>query len=191
MPDEAFCKIRIRGLGNEWPLQCTSFAADSELRVKIISAIGAATSIRGFSALLMDPRLTARMNITDSTVFSSYTDYARCDKGYEIHRAKLRDSWWHMVAISRDPRLIPFLDENALWAKLKSTHFTTPLLRHWLPHIQQQLLQQTTRNDGKALQSCCNFRSKAAMIYADDAILDGIVSAGVRGHELYFEANHA
>ena len=181
-----FCKIRIHGLGNEWPLQCVSFAADGERKVKIISAVGASTSIKGFSAILQDPRIPARINVTEAINISSYSDYVRCDKGYTVHRARLQDSWWHMVAISRDPQLIPFLDEPSLWAKLKSTNFTTPVMQHWTPYIATALCTATTELHGKALQRCKSFRSNAGIIYANDETLDSIVSEGVRTNSLSF-----
>ena len=184
--EEPFCKVRISGLGSEWPLQCVSLASDSDRKIKIISAVGASTSVKGFTAILQDPRIPARINVEGAINFTSFADYVRCDKGYTVHRARLQDSWWHMVAISRDPNLIPFLDEQSLWAKLKSTHFTTPVMKHWTRYIAEKLCVTQTELHGKALHRCKTFRSDAAMIYATEEVLDSIVSEGVKKHALSF-----
>lgn len=181
-----FCKIRMSGSGNEWPLQCVSFAADRDDKVKIISAVGASTAVKGFCAIFGDSKIPCRINLEGAMSISSYTTFERDDKEYNIHRVKLVDSWYHVVIISKDERLIPHLDPNSLWAKLKSTAFTTPMLSDWMPYITEKLTNARCKDGRDAMQKCKSFHSNAAMIYADDEVIDGIVSTGVREKALAF-----
>lgn len=187
-PPQAFCKIRLSSnMGGEFPLQCVAFAGDRDRRMKLLSAIGASTSIKAFCAILSDPKISATFNVENCETVSSYTQWLRCDKQYSIHRHRIEGPWWHIVAISRDTRLIPCLDDSSLWQKLKSSAFTTPILHHWLPHINAELLAKRSADREKILEPCKAFNAKSAMLYATDDTLDDIVSSGVRNKILTFE----
>jgi hypothetical protein len=184
---QSFCKIRLSSnSGGEFPLQCVAFAGDRDRRMKLVSAIGASTSIKAFCAILADPKITATFTVENAPSVSSYTHWLRCDKQYTIHRHRIEGPWWHIVAVSRDPRLIPCLDDDSLWQKLKSSTFTTPLLHHWLPHINVELLAKRSADRERILEPCRTFGCKSAMLYATDDTLDDIVSSGVRNHILNF-----
>lgn len=99
--------------------------------------------------------------------------------GYKSYMAKLAGcyGWWQIVAIAKQPGIMPVIDDAALWREFKSEKYTTPILRSFMPWIRDQLL-------GKGLlHRLDGFRCAAGLLSVTTAKLDEVVKAGVEfGH---------
>jgi hypothetical protein len=60
-------------------------------------------------------------------------------EGYLCYQHKLGYGMAHAIFVSKAPGFMLVLSEPALWRELKSTRFTTPLLREWMPYIEAEL----------------------------------------------------
>lgn len=113
--------------------------------------------------------------------------------GYTCYTAHLGCNTWHLLALSDAPGFLPVLSEVALWNELRSPRFSTPMIRAWLPWIAEQLLadKDDDYETTQRIQLLDGWQSSAAVLVADTAGLDKLVSQGIREGRLVFpeEAN--
>lgn len=58
--------------------------------------------------------------------------------GYDVALKKLALNSWHLLAVARNPGLLPCVSDEALWRELMSERYTTPLLREWVPALRAE-----------------------------------------------------
>jgi len=143
----------------------------------IASLIGPATSVKAAAAIL-NTNLSAEIRTSDfncETMCNSYR-VERSDAGYRVyrHRLPLPFAIWHCLAVAKDSRLIPHMSDEALWMKLKSDAFTTPILRGWMPWLRWAMERENLLRYPPA------FQCSPAVFYCDQSALDNLVSDGLR-----------
>jgi hypothetical protein len=95
--------------------------------------------------------------------------------GYHLSSHRLGYDQVHAVFWSRATGLLFDDSDAALWLALKSKRFTTPLLRGWLPHIKEQMIEK------ELIVPCSNTGgSKCRVLRGGTAQLDAIVSQGIK-----------
>ena len=176
----------VNNMGGDFSLQLVSFAKSNDDNAMLISAIGASTSVKSFSAVLLDKTVKVGVSVR-ADGFSSYGGrYAKSEHGYEAYKWRIDGNWWHLLAMSKDPKFIPYHDDNALWERFTSNKFTTPIIREWMPFILDKLRFGSERVSGRLrpLQECSCFNCQSAMLNADDEYLDKIVSDGIKTNQI-------
>jgi len=98
--------------------------------------------------------------------------------GYQRHLCKIAPGWFQMMLVSRSVGFMPTLNAAALWGLLTSEAYTTPLLRSWLPWVQQTLL------DREMLLPLRCFGCQCGWLKATNDDLDEVVSEGLRTRKL-------
>ena len=165
-------------------LQCCQFAYDFREDIFLVGSVaGPQTAVKSFAAALNE---NVKLKIVcrdfqvvafDDTVENvpRYTDFKKLDgQGkYRTPMHRLGFNQVHCLAIAKDERLMPCVTEEALWQKLRSSRFTTPLLRSWMPWLMRQLV-----DDGHLVKLPA-FNCRPGLLKLEDAGLDTLVSRGV------------
>lgn len=107
--------------------------------------------------------------------------------GYTCHRQHLGYDTWHLLAVSRNPRLLIDGGDEALWRILRGDQFTTPLLRSWVPELRREMLEAGLLKDLVTV----GLQSPAQLVLVEDLGLDALVEAGIRAGRLQFTQGEA
>ncbi len=111
-----------------------------------------------------------------------YGDYARIpsqlqidEAGYETYVHRLEYGLVHAAFVTRDEKFIRFMSPDSIWHKLKSDKYSTPLIREWMPYVNEQLIEK------RLLKECKCYRLNCGVLdLANDSQLDEIVSEGIK-----------
>lgn len=98
--------------------------------------------------------------------------------GYQVFTHKLGYGLVHALFLTRMPGFMRVVSEEALWQEISSPRFTTPLVREWLRHIESRL-----RTDENLQEAHC-FNCDCAILSANSATLDAIISEGLRSRDI-------
>ena len=98
--------------------------------------------------------------------------------GYTVYTHKMGYGMAHALFITRMDGFMKVVSEEALWQELQDVRFTTPLLREWMPYIEQTLRSEERLEDAHAFNCHCGILS------ASTKSLDEIVSQGFQQREL-------
>jgi hypothetical protein len=167
--------LRIDALAFE-PLSSEGYGV-----LKLLSAVGPASSVKSFRAGLVgreQPNFVVR-----GTPACDLKGLLACYRRYKVQTCRLAQDNWHLVAVSQSDILLTNVSEESLWQTLRSERFTTPLLRGWVPWLQQRLLE-TGRLRALPGQNC-----QAGLLHLDTPALDRLVSEGIKQRALRF-TNH-
>lgn len=102
--------------------------------------------------------------------------------GYHVYTNKLGFGLTHALFLSRTDGFMKVTSGDALWLQLKSPRFSTPLLKEWIPYIEQKLRAEYLLEDAHC------FGCECAMLSAVTKQLDQIVSEGLKSHNLLIES---
>jgi hypothetical protein len=95
--------------------------------------------------------------------------------GYETFAVRMDYGMSHVMFVSKNEAFIRFLSPNAIWHKLNTSRFTTPMLSEWMPHITGKLIE------AKHLRECHCFRANCGVLDSiKEQDLDDIVSEGIK-----------
>jgi hypothetical protein len=148
---------------------------------------GPQTAVKSFAAALNE-NCKLKVNVdglavqlTDGTTQPAqrWRDFERApgQGKYKVVMHRLGFNYVHCTARFKDPRLLPSVTDEALWAQLRSDRFTTPLLREWVPWLKEAMLKEGN------LERLPAFQCQPGLLAIDDGALDGIVSRGIaEGH---------
>jgi hypothetical protein len=99
-------------------------------------------------------------------------------EGYLCYQHKLGFGLCHALFVTKAPGFLLVLSEEALWQELNTTRFTTPLLREWMPYLEQQL------RDCNRLEDAHVYGCRCGILTATTKKLDEIVIAGLTSGEI-------
>ena len=172
VPPTPFDKLAISGRGE---LLLLSVFADT-VRIKQIRAIlvGGAKAIAQASG--------CRVNQPGGDHWSEHTPgrlSPTLDDGYQLHTHKLGYGMAHALFITRMPGFLKIVTEETLWQELKSTRYTTPMLREWMPYIERRLREDSLLEDAHVFGGL-----KCGILSATSEQLDRIVSEGLADYDL-------
>jgi hypothetical protein len=100
--------------------------------------------------------------------------------GYRTEAHRLEYDKVHAMFISKDPGFMIRANEAALWAILKSPSYTTPMLREWLPYVQEQLIKEGMLE----YCDCAPATLECALMSATSADVDKIVTRGLEEYRI-------
>ena len=169
---------RGRRTASRFTLRCDGIGLYRN-EILLLSAVGPETAIKALSAgLRSSGKDQQRVEYSAQVGGVGGRGLSRCGEGYRIYRTKLDYGLWQVLCLARREGFLPVLTDEALWQYLRSTTFTTPLLREWIPWLARQMKQREILVELN--QSGC----QAGLVLADDATLDELVSAGIREDHL-------
>lgn len=157
-------------------------------KVFIASLVGNQTAVKSVTAALHNSRaVTFTASQCGELTTRAGEIYVQSDNafGYDVKRARLGFDSWHVLAISRDPRLIPVYTPGAVMDQLMSQRFTTPILRGWAPYLLSELKREGL------LTMLPSFGCKAALLDLEQEQLDAMVSRGIAGGQLVISREYA
>ena len=94
--------------------------------------------------------------------------------GYLCQTHKLGYGLAHAMFITRMPGFMKVVTPESLWQELNGTRFTTPILKDWVPYIEERL-----RAD-EHLEGAHVFNCLCGVLAATSKTLDEIVSQGLQ-----------
>lgn len=147
----------------------------------VLSAYGPGSTVKAIAATLQASK--ARPNITAwglAGLFQKDTIWPG-EHGFKCYSHRLGYDTWHLLALSKDPDLMPNFSPRQIARQLMSDRFTTPILPHWVPHIGSKLVLMNRLTRLK-----CFGAVDAGLLTAKTKHVDAIVSAGIRGGQLTF-----
>lgn len=165
-PAVKFDKLAISGRGE---LLLISLVADTQ-RVKQIRAIlcgGAKATIQAGGIKVNQPGKEHWYAHSPGRLFPT-------EDGYQVFTHKLGYGMAHALFVTRMPGFMKVVSEESLWQELKSTRFTTPILREWMGHIEERL------RDEERLEDAHVFNCRCGILSATTQKLDEIVSEGLQ-----------
>jgi hypothetical protein len=105
--------------------------------------------------------------------------------GYFCHVHRLDYCLCHALYVTKMPGFMRVVTEEALWQELNDTRFTTPLLREWVPYIQEELRL------AELLEEAHVFNCTCGVLSAQTKHLDEIVSEGLRSGAIHIPSSSA
>jgi hypothetical protein len=94
--------------------------------------------------------------------------------GYFCYMHKLDYGQAHALFVTKSPGFMKIVNEEALWQELNNVRFTTPILRQWMPYIEQELRRMELLEEAHVFNCACGVLS------AQTKHLDMIVSTGLK-----------
>lgn len=148
--------------------------------LKSLSVVGDQSSIRAAWSL-MSSNFPVEMIFSDN-VFPDVkrqvkltTDHTN---GYKTKQFHMGYNLFHMVAIADDDCYLPRVTYNEVFAHLKSSKFTVPVIREWAPFIAGEL-----RDSGK-LKPFTSYNCNSGQIMANDADIEKIIKSGLKSRDI-------
>ena len=165
-----FDKLAISGRGE---LLLVSLIADNQ-RVKQIRAIvsfGAKSSASGSGVKVKQPSQEDYYAHTPGHMQIS-------PEGYQCFTHKIGYGMAHALFVTRSPGFMKVVTLESLWQELNDIRFTTPILKEWIPYLDDQL-RATER-----LEEAHVFNCRCGILSATTAKLDEIVEYGLSRRNL-------
>ena len=169
-PAVKFDKLAVGGRGE---LLLVSLVAETQ-RVKQIRAIlcgGAKATIQATGVKLTRPGDEPWQAREPGRLYPT-TD------GYVCQTHKLGFGLAHALFLTRTPGFMKVVTSESLWQELNDVRFTTPLLKAWVPYIEDRLRSDERLEDAHAFQCRCGILS------AMTRHLDEVVSQGLADHKI-------
>lgn len=167
-----------RSTCSRFSLHCDAVALH-EKEILLLSVAGSETAVKALTAgLRSSTKDQKRIEYTVQLGGVNETLLSRCPDGYRVYRLRLDYNLWHVLCLAQRDGFLPVVIDETLWSLFQSSRFTTPLLRQWVPWLNQEM-----RNKGTIVpltQAGCN----AGLVQADDETLDGLVREGLQQRHL-------
>jgi hypothetical protein len=159
-------------------LKCDAVVYTRHDELLLLSVVGPSTAIKAAKALLADGPKRVRIR-------KNYQKYKPLAEGYRCAFHKLEFGNVHLLAVAKIPSLVCPMTEDALWRMLTTSPHRgrSPMLRHWMPWIYEQLEEGYPQLLRKAYCYGCD----VGTLIADVPEVDEIISRGVRSGVLKLE----
>jgi hypothetical protein len=99
--------------------------------------------------------------------------------GYHTYTHKIGYGQAHALFVTRSAGFMKVVTPESLWQELNDTRFTTPILREWMPFIEEQLREESLLEEAHVLNCNCGILS------ATTNRLDEIVANGIRDRRIF------
>jgi hypothetical protein len=147
----------------------------------VLSAYGPGSTVKAMASTLQSPKARPSLKAWGfGGLFQKDAIWAG-DHGFKTYQHRLGYDTWHLLALSKDPGLLPNFSQAEIARQLMSDRFTTPMLPHWVPFVASRLILLN-----RLFRLKCFGSVDAGIIQATTKHTDAIVSAGIRAGELTF-----
>ena len=129
-----------RHLSSQFRVRCDAIGLHDD-EILLLSVVGPETSVKALTAgLRSSGRDQKRIDYSAQVGSVSSTNLTKCSDGYRIYRTKLAYGLWHVLCLAKREGFMPVMTEDAVWHHLQGDQFTTPLLREWMPWLNQKMV---------------------------------------------------
>jgi hypothetical protein len=119
--------------------------------LQLLSFIGSASTVKAiFANLVQGEGVTLRFLVSQPLSTGHFWKLRRDDVGYAQHRTHLGYHLYHCVLVTKAKGFMPSLTDDALWAEVQRDRFATPVMRHWMPALRDDLIAR-----GRLVRSAC------------------------------------
>lgn len=170
IPAVKFDRLAVGGRGE---LLLVSIVAETQ-RVKQIRAIlagGAKATIQAGGVKLRRPNDEPWRATQPGRLFPT-------PDGYLCQTHKLGFGQAHAMFLTRMPGFMKVVTPESLWQELNGTRFTTPILKQWMPYLEERLRADEHLDEAHVFNCLCG------VLAATTKTLDAIVSQGLADHKL-------
>ncbi len=166
-----------RRTSSRFTLRCDAIGLHYD-EILLLSVVGPETSVKALTAgLRSSGKEQRRVEYSSHVGRVQGSALSPCPDGYRVHRTRLDYGLWHVLCLAKRAGFMAAMTEDALWQHLQGSQFTTPLLRQWICWLTRKMKERGAIVE--LTQSGC----QAGIVLADDAVLDELVSAGIKaGH---------
>lgn len=144
--------------------------------IQLLSAAGPHTSVMALHACLHGGHARPTFRAKGGQ-FEWHHQLCAAPAGYHpLKKQKLAGcyGWYHILMLAKTPGLLPVVDDAALWDELNGgERYTTPMLRPWVPWLEQTLLK------GEKLKLLDCFQCQVGLLDLPPEDLDAAVCTGV------------
>ncbi len=193
MNDEAFSlgllRVRVGGGKTSEPtvytLAVDRLAASRQGLLYLLGVVGPYGTVKSLrmalNAKVKSEYSLSNVPVTDGKEQKRAGGFHTDDKQkFAVHVHPLGYGQVHALFLAIDPQFIRVISDEAVFAALKQTTFTTPILRSWVPALAKSL------KDKGLLDPLWCFRCQCGIITAEDEHLDASVTDGVKSGSLLF-----
>jgi hypothetical protein len=162
-------------------------AASGRGELLLLSFVAATQSIKQIRAVLCNPKSKVVVNASGAKINqpSRAAYYAHqpgkmtpSSDGYFCFTHKLDYGQAHALFMTKSPGFMPVVNEESLWQELNDVRFTTPILRQWMPYIEQELRKQELLEEAHVFNCACGVLS-AQTKHLDVIVSDGLSSGAI------------
>lgn len=180
------------GKDSKWNLICDAAAVSAQghdNRLLVASVAGKTDEITSLlSALSCKESENMRAVFTCAPTHRDHqfrgNGFARRDwSRYHSRKYNIGYDSWHCVIVSGRQGMLMNASDDALWAELTSTDFTTPLCRHWVAYIKSQIVKRKLYRQAHA------FGCLPILLNCTNQDLDDIVHEGLKNGALHFDVD--
>jgi hypothetical protein len=164
-PGVKFDKLAISGRGE---LLLVSLVADTQ-QVKQIRAI----LCGGAKAVIMAGGINVNQPGKADWYAKQPCKLYPSEEGYQCYTHKIGYGMAHALFLTRTPGFMKVVTPESLWQELNNVRFTTPILKEWVPYIEEQLRNMSRLEDAEC------FNCKCGILSATTTSLDEVISQGL------------
>jgi hypothetical protein len=99
--------------------------------------------------------------------------------GYQTYTHKFGFGLMHALFLTRMPGFMRVVTPESLWQELKKERFTTPLIREWMPYVEEKLREEELLEDAHVFNCHCGVLSALTQQ------LDAIVCGGIQTRRIF------
>lgn len=169
-----------RSCCSRFKVRCDAIALH-ENEILLLSVVGSETGVKALTAAGRDQK---RIDYSAHLCGVNETILTKCPDGYRVYRTKLEYGLWHVLCLAKRDGFVPVVSDETIWQLLQSNHFTTPLLREWIPWLCKEMKKR------KVIVELTQGGCHAGLMLADNDTLDDIVSKGIQKRHLAINGQH-
>jgi hypothetical protein len=98
--------------------------------------------------------------------------------GYQCQTHELGFGLAHAIFLTRTPGFMKVVTPESLWQELNTPRFTTPLLKSWVPYIEEQLRADERLEHAHGFQCQCGILS-ALTKHLDEVVRQGLAEGKI------------
>jgi hypothetical protein len=184
MDEDLRNRVEFSSKGDGYPSLFTDkFAVmKSDKSVMLMSVAAPQAVIKGIRALLAcekdEPYISGSplhlIDPADGEVRTVNAKMSPSPHGYDLYSHRLEYGYAHALFVTKDRNLLLEGTDDELWRKLNGSNYTTPLLRHWIPWIKEDMIAS-----GR-IEIAASLNCQVSRLVCSNENLDEIVSRGVR-----------
>lgn len=174
----------MKGQQSQHSLTCDGVAIDNLEQLLAVSVCGSESKVKAFRAALQgNSHVQLNVEGMGGGVGARWSrgecSFLRHKAGYRVFKTKLDTDLWHVLAVAKDKSVLLSTDDERLWQEFRSSRFTTPILREWVPYIREYLFKK----HGMAHPKSC-VGMNVALLFATEKTLDAAVIEGLNSGKI-------
>jgi hypothetical protein len=171
VPSTTFDRLAVTGRG-ELLLVSVVCPTQTVKQIRAVLHAGGRTKIIAGGVKIKQPSQTDYYAHTPGNLHPSAD-------GYVTHVHKLDYGMAHALIMTKAPGFMKIVTDETIWQELTDTRFTTPVLRDWVPYINERMRYLEILEEAHCFNCNCGYMS-ATTQQLDDIVTEGLRSGAIR-----------